>query len=552
MPGKMKELLPNLAAFAGAVAGLFHGFAQSPPPRPGGTLHLAFGCRTLDPARVFLNHEATLARMLFNNLLDRSADGELIPDLAEALPHVSDDGLTYTFRLRRGVRFSNGKELTADDVVFSFERFFDPTTASPTAPYFSGIAGGIEFRQAREQEYQSSGNTNGPSKRWIEPKNVEGLRARDSHTVEIRLNQPDLMFTAILTGPMAAVVPRSAPEVMSEFGRHPIGTGPFVLQRWVPGLQLHLARNPHYFRENRPYIDAVEVVEPMPAGTQVMMFERSELDLVTELEDSDYLRIRRNSTLASSFRRVEGNQGIYVALNCELPPFTNRLVRIALNHAVDRDRLARALLARAIPSRGVLPMSVRGFNPDLPEYAYNPARAKALLAQAGLSNGFEATMIYPRDGAAWKKAALVLQQDLREIGVRLELKELSYGAVMELSQRRRTTQMTLFDVAATVDDPKDQLDLLLNGDNITDEACQNAAFYSNPSLQMLFRTAAVERNPAERLRLYQDIERRIVEDAPWIFLCHLNAEMLCQSRLKGLTLRGFWPPVRLEGCWIEP
>ena len=282
-----------------------------------------------------------------------------------------------------------------------------------------------------------------------------------------------------------------------------------------------------------------------------MMFERGELDLVSDFSDPDFLRFKRNPKLMPSLVSANGAQPIYVALNCELSPFTNRLVRVAMNHAVDKERLVRTLLHRGVPGRGPLPMSLLGFNPNLPEYRYDPAKARALLAEAGFPEGFETTLIFAREGSFWLKAALVLQQQFREVGVRLNLKEASYGAVMELSQRRRATPMTLFDVVATVNDPKDPLDLLLNGDNITEEACQNAAFYSNEQVQQLFRAAALEQDAAKRIGLYQEIEERVVQDAPWIFLCHMNFELLCQPWLKGFKPRGFWPPARLEKCWME-
>jgi len=517
----------------------------------GGTLRLAFECRTLDPARMFLHHEATLGRMVFNNLLDLDDTGTLIPDLAEALPEVSPDGRSYTFHLRRNVHFSSGEELVADDVVFSLERFFDPRTASPTAVYMKGIVGGRAFQEAREAEMAGQRPT-GAGERWIEPTRLAGVEALNRHTVRVTLEQPDLMFLQILTGPMAGIVPRSAVRRSSTvFGRHPVGTGPFLLESWDQDLRMRFRANPRHFRPELPRLARVDVDVIKDFSTQAIMFERGELDLVTDVMDPDYFRLIRDPDIRPRFRVVQGAMSIYCALNCELAPFTNRLVRVAMNHAVDRARLVHALLNRGVAARGVLPVALRGFNPHLPEYAYDPARARALLSEAGLPNGFETVLLFPREGPAWNKAAQILQQNLRDIGVRMELREASYGAVMELSQRRRTSPMTLFDVVPTVNDPKDPLDLLLNGDHITDEACQNAAFYSSDPVQRLFRAATVEIEPGHRLRRYQEIEEAIIREAPWIFLCHLNYEILCQPWVKGFTPRGFWPPARLEKCWIE-
>ena len=209
------------------------------------------------------------------------------------------------------------------------------------------------------------------------------------------------------------------------------------------------------------------------------------------------------------------------------------------------------LANRGFEGHGPLPLSVRGFNQNLPEYVYDPSKSRALLVEAGLTNGFKTSLWANRDSPQWMKIAFYVQQCLREIGVEVEIKEVTYPTLLEESGRRRNVPMGTWDWASAIDDPKETLDSLWNGNNITDENCVNAAFYANSQVQQWFRDAVAESDPARRIEIYRHIERQIVEDVPCIFLAQLNVEVLAQPWLKNFQLRGFWPPVRLENCWLE-
>jgi ABC-type transport system substrate-binding protein len=459
--------------------------------------------------------------------------------------------LTYTIRLRPGVCFSNGRELTADDVVYSLERFLDPATASPEMGYFRGIRGGDAFVNARLKEASSTNSMNATTERWIEPKRVEGLRALNPRTVQIQLDQPNLALTQILAAVFSGIVPRE--EVArwgNRFGSHPLGAGPFILKEWVRGVRLRLERNPHYFRQGEPYLDAIEVLVNVDWATQAMMVERGELDVEFLITDPDFLRFRKHSKPQLILESVKGTIPTYAALNCEMPPFTNRLVRMSINHAVNKNALVRKMLNRAVPARGPLQMNVKGFNPDLPEYTYDPAKARTLLAEAGFPNGFQITL-WAANSGVWRNIAQSVQHDLKAVGVVANIKEVTWPTLNDNMQRRKNIAMGLTDWGASINDPKDTLDALLNGDNITDQACLNWAFYSNIKVQNLFQTAAVETDPNRRIRQYQEIEQLIVQDAPWLFLCYRNTGTIRQHWLKGFRPRGFWPILRLETTWID-
>ncbi len=530
------------------LLGLIQPPAWAQTPRADNTLRLAFESdpNSLDPLQLWSNDAATVCFLVFQALLDQRPDGRLEPVVARELPAISADHRVYTFHLRPGIRFSNGRELTADDVVYSVERGCDPSTAMSPAAFFRNIEGHAEFAAARRKELDDGKPSRGtPALRTLEPKTVSGLRAVDRHTFELRLKTPDLTALPFLAS--IGIVP--AEEVCRSgipFGSRPVGSGPFVLERWNRGLDMRFVPNPMLPPERRPRFAAVEVLLNVPTPTQAMMFERGEIDFVTFFSDVDSYRWRRDPVRQKQLVNYKGAALFYLALNCEMPPFTNRVVRQALNHAVNKEALVRKLLNRAVPAHGPLPTIVRGYNPALPGYPFDPGKASRLLADAGFPDGFKTTLwAMPGDPMAFS-----VQEDLRAVGVEAELHLVSWPTLMESMQRRGAVPMGLMNAPAT-DEPKDYLDLLLSGDNITDAFSSNMAFYSNPEVQQRLRTAAVATDESDRIRQYQRIEERIIEDAPWVFLCHADFEVIRQPWVKGSHVLPVWPPMRVESAWTE-
>ena len=494
-----------------------------------------------------------LAAFLFNTVLDPAPEGGFVPVLAESLPVVSSDGLTITCRLRPGVYFSNGRELVADDVVYTFERFFDGTTPSGNASFFANIQGGVAFRKARGKEAAFPPSVPPVSSRgWIEPTSVSGLRTLNRYTFQLGLERPDMTSLQMLANPNSAIVPREEVERAGKpFGSRPVGTGPFMLKEWVRGVRMRFERNPGYFRADQPYLDTIQFVMNVDGATLAMMFQRGEIDFQNSFDGPDFLQYRKDPKFQPLLQTVKGCNPAFVFLNCELPPFTNRLVRQAMNYAVNKEAIDKLLLYRGAPARGPVPLVVKGFNHDLPEYRQDLAKARALLAEAGFANGFETTLWVPREEANWWKIALFVQASLKDIGVIVNVKEVSFATLLDAAGRRRTVPMGVLDTGVSFDDPKEIFDMMFNRDNITDEGCANNAFYSSERVQQILREAAPELDANRRRSLYQKAERLIVEDAPWIFLCQTSKESIRQPWLKGFKPGGFWPSARLESCWIE-
>ena len=527
--------------------------AQDPEPaeipQRGGTLRLVAetDLRTLDPPGIWNWTEGILAFMIHHTILDYDEHENLIPVLSETLPEISPDGLTYTFQLKSGIQFSNGRELVAEDVIYSIERHFDPRNLSQFPHFYENIIGAQAFGNARKEEAAAEPDRRD---RWIAPLHLEGIRSLDQYTVQFTLQQPDFIFSDIIATPYSAIVPREEVEAAgAQFGQQPVGCGPFILKEWKRGLVLKLERNPHYFQKDLPYLDAVEVAIISDQTTQMMMLERGEFDW-KYLSGINLLRMKRNEKFRANIKRLAGVYFDYMTLNCEMEPFTDVRVRQAMNYAVNKQRMLKALFNEGAVARSVLPSALKGHDPNIVGYPYNPTKARELLEAAGFPDGFTVKLLTSPENARWPKIALLVQHDLEQIGIHTELQMVSGPAYLDALQRRKEVPMAVQNWVANFNDPKDTLKSLLSEEGIKDEGAANMAFWSNTKVNELFREADLEMDPVRRLILYNEIEMTMVEEAPWIFLLQSDSTRYAQPWLKGFKPRPVWPE-RLEKTWIQ-
>src|SRR5258707_5517285 len=212
-------------------------------PQKGGTLTVAYkdDLATLDPAIGYDWTNWPAEKLVFDGLLDYDNGTTLMPRLAESLPTVSSDATVYTFKLRKGVKFSNGREFTADDVIYSLTRVLDPKTTSPGAGFFAGIAGAADFQAGKATT-------------------VSGIKAIDANTVEFTLASPDVTFLNKMALNFAYIVPKEeVDKAGANFGHAPVGTGPYTLQEWKAGQSLTFVRNPNHFYVDLPYLDKITI-----------------------------------------------------------------------------------------------------------------------------------------------------------------------------------------------------------------------------------------------------------------------------------------------------
>jgi ABC-type transport system substrate-binding protein len=271
-----------------------------------------------------------------------------------------------------------------------------------------------------------------------------------------------------------------------------------------------------------------------------MMFERGELDMLFSIPAPDFVRLTADSAWKPYVSSLPVNETVYLSLNCELAPFTDRRVRQALNNAVDKDRILKIINGRGVAARGVLPPLLPGYNPKLTGYPHDPTKARQLLAEAGYPDGFTVALWAVADSGSWLKIAEAVQQDLAEVGIRVEVKPVAYAIFDEAVGRRGTVPFALTSWPQDYPDPSDFLDVLFRSDRLTEARCNNTAFYTSPRLDTLLQAAARETDPRLRLRRYQKAEEVVAEDAPWVFLYHPTDYRLCQPWVQGFQMHPVW------------
>jgi ABC-type transport system substrate-binding protein len=492
---------------------------------------------TLDPARSYDTSSIPYTRVLYRGLVDYDENANIYNEVARSRS-ISPDGKTFTFRLRDDVHFHSGRRVVAEDFRYALERVLDPATASDALTLFTMIDGAEEFSKDRALP---------PQQRKL--KHVRGIEVQGDDTIIFKLTRPDVTFLNYLAMPFAYAVPREAVEKWGKsFGEHPDGCGPFKLKEWVHDARLVLEKNPKYFKPEFPRAERVEVQFGHSATLQMMRFEQGQTDTIniTDANPPDFLRLSRSPEWKSQIQHAPMMDIRYMTLNNEMKPFDNVLVRRAMNHAVNRKRIASFLAGRATLANGPLPPGMPGRNEQLTGYEYDPAKAKALIKQAGYEGKFPNLTLWYSTGEPWYgKAAQSIQADLKRIGVAINIKGIRYADLKAKAGQRKNVEMALLGWLQDFPDPSNFLDVLFHKKSITETASINRSFYSRPQVNQLLDAALVELDRDLRLKMYQQAEKMIVEDAPMVFLHHTERYIVDQPWVNGHKLHPMWSE-RLE------
>lgn len=513
----------------GHVQGDSSELTKSNTPKRGGTLRLAIGSDLLklDPAYANDFRSWFLQRAIFRGLLDYDdVNHQIVSDHA-AKWRMSDDRKTYTFELKPGVRFANGREVEAEDYVYSFERMIDPTTAAVGQQYLPGIKGEEEFIHRKSAH-------------------ISGLRAPNRQTLVIELNKPSYIFALRLTLPYAMVLPREVVQSQGkQFAEHVIGSGPYFLKEHKPGMSWRLERNP-YYQGYGAFVDVIEVSIIGESYLHAMMVERGELDILFFPSSVDYVRMMRDLRL-SKFMDVSNTADIYfVFMNTEMKPLDNVLVRRAVNHALNRERLTRLQLP-GLPAEGMIPPWLDWSNPHLPHYDYNPTKARALLREAGFPSGVTVDFWYSQ---GLRRLAQGVAEDLRVAGIEVSQHKVTTEAYLDKIRTRKAVQMGLVDWGWDYPDIISMLDPVVNGSKITETECLNWAFYNNPEVTRFIVESDGEFDPIRRRKLFERIETQVMKDAPWAPINYAQNPTVRSPRLRGYRSHPHWA-ARLEELWLD-
>jgi peptide/nickel transport system substrate-binding protein len=508
--------------------------AGSTQPVRGGTLMMweEARVRMLDPHAAFDEISGVLIRMLFDSLYKYDHAMKLVPAIASASPSVSADGRTLIVPIRRGVRFHNGRLLTARDVVWSFERMLHPDLNSPGAPYYRAIVGLSEYQAGRAAH-------------------IAGLSAPDEQTFRIELTRPDQSFAYTLAMRFAAPVAREEVERPgADMKRRPVGQGPFRLVTWDPGVRLVLERHRQYYDPDRPYLDRVVFEEALKRDTAFMRFRNGEVDIVPRMSAADDMFVRSGGF--KPFSALGPQADIYgFFMNVELAPFDNVHVRRAVAFAIDRERWSRARNRAIRPAGQLLPPKVMGYDAALPHLQhFDLARAKDEMRAAGHPGGLtEPVTLWTTDGSAARLYGQLLQADLIKIGIEVQLKQVSFPVYLEETGKPKTAQMVAGGWVMDFPDPSNLFSLVSSAAR-SEHDSMNRSFFSDPKLDALLDRAIVERNPQAREAMYREANDFVADAAPWAFHSNTQASQAWQPYVKGFRPHpAYW--LAVHDVWLD-
>lgn len=494
---------------------------------------------TLDPHKGW-NELATMAvRLCMDGLLDYDHDAELIPSLAVAMPDVSEDGKTFRFRLREGVRFHpsealpEGRELTAHDVEWSIRRLLHPDTASQGSAFFMKIDGAEAFHAGESEE-------------------LPGLRVLDDRTVEFELTDADQTFLNAMAMPFAYPV---AHEYFEHFGadagKHCAGVGPYVLESWERGVQLEYRRFADYWNA-QPSPERLIYQENLDRRVASLRFRNGGLAAIHRQNTADaaFYTTAEKWEPHRELRVLPSSWG--VIMNTEVAPFDNVHIRRAVAFAIDRQSWARARGGRLRPLGQLVPENVPGHVPNLEgAHTFDLERAREEMRLAGHPEGLdEEITLVMGDGDVSRIYGELIQSDLQRIGIQVKLRMLSFAAFLQETGIRHRVQMLFSGWNMDFPDPANFYEPLLHSRAITDENSQNRAFYSNPELDTLLDEARAETDGAKRRAMYREAAKIVVEDAPWAFVYSPMLLEVWQPYVRGYVPHPVWSQ-DYRSIWLD-
>lgn len=457
------------------------------------------------------------------NIYDRlveceTVDGKakLVPGLAETWD-ISQDGLVYTFHLKKDVKFHNGEEFEADDVVYTIDRMMNPETEAVNTDFFSMIKGAMA-------RYDGESDT------------VEGVKALDKYTVEITLEIPFAPFLANLATPSCSIYNREATEAAGDqFGIDPeltVGTGPFKVRSWTLNDRIVLERNNDYFR-GAAKLDGIELIQVPDEQTQKLMYENGELDIVDLSSSTSQLGyFLKNDTYKDNIIRGKEAGNYFYMLNKAKKPTDDVRVRKAIQLAIDRRTILDQMYSgEGMIANSFLPADVAG-SYGAPEIAYDPEGAKALLAEAGYGDGCDIEICQTTDNPDALAVNQVVKSMLEQAGFQVTITQMDEAAFLA-SRKEGEIGMVRSVWWADYNDPDNFLYTFFARKN----AKVRSSNYDNQKVFDLLEAARAETDETKRMEMYKTIDTAIVqEDAMVVPLYQMNHIVVAQNWVKGFEV----------------
>lgn len=477
----------------------------------GGTLVFgkAADAVTMDPAHATDGETFNATVQIYDRLVHfKYGSTDIEPGLAESWK-ISKDGLEYVFYLRKGVTFhktpyfKRDVEFTADDVVFSIKRQFDSTN-----PYY---------------------RVGGPFEYWLSmdmSNIVKDVIKNDKYRVTILLKKPEATFLSNLAMDFMSILSKEYADYlykvkrMGDIGRKPVGTGPFILNRWIKDDRLIFEVNKDYWA-GRPFIDKL-IMKVIPSNSvRAAELKTGQIHIMDlpNYEELNNLKENKNIKLI----KQEGLNIAYLAFNMGKEPFNNPLVRKAIYMAINKKGIVDSVYSGyGIVAKNPFPNIMWGYNDKIVDYMYDPAMAKKLIEEAGFKNGFKTTLWtmsttrpYLPNG---RKVAEIIQADLKKIGIDVDIVSYDWATYLEKIYYGEH-DLALMGWTGDNGDPDNFLYPLLSS-RAADKPAQNIAFYRNKAFDALLEQAKIITDKDERAKLYMKAQEIFHKDIPWVPIAH--------------------------------
>ena len=468
--------------------------------------------KSLDPHAVTAVNDFRILMNVYEGLV-RYRDGTLQvePALARSW-QISDDGLTYTFKLREGVRFHDGSTLDAEAVKFNFDRMLDEnhpyhdTGPFPLSFFFGSIA---------------------------------NVSAPDASTVVFELSEPYAPFLSNLAYPTGLIVsPAAVREHGKEFGRNPSGTGPFRFAEWESNAKVVVVRNDAYWG-SPPALEAVVFRPITDANTRVAEMLAGGLDLMVEVPPDNVGQFAADP--AYTVHEQAGPHVWFLILNAKEGPMADKRVRQAVNYAIDKQSLVENVLqgTAAVAAGPTPPAFSWAYNDTLQPYPYDPERARALIRAAG-AEGAELTFYVTEGGSGMLDPipmGTAIQADLGKVGLEVKIETYEWNTFLGKVNPGLEGKADMAEMAWMTNDPDTLPFLALRSGAFPDQGGFNSGYYSNPRVDELLEAARRSTDQAERARLYKEMQKIVHDDAPWAFIANWKQNAVTSSQVAGFKLQ---------------
>lgn len=520
------------------------------------TFNLSQNIETLEPVMSNSTQSIWGLAVMMEGLLQYDAKNNLSPCIAKSWT-VSADGLVYTFTLRNDVFFHDnpcfkstggkGRKVVAEDFKYCFERVNDPKTKSRGAWVFRD-----KIKGAKEYNEYRSGKSQTPAD------NIPGLSAPNDSTFVIELARPFAPFLSVLTMSYGFVYPREAVEHYGDkFGQNPVGTGAFRFVRWTFDRELVYERNPDYWQKDEsgnrlPYLDGVKITFTQSSETEFLDFQNGKYDFHDPSSETyDQItdekgNLREPDSKNFLMKKQPWLQTVFFGMmqSPDLPggkegPFPgNKKLRQALNYAIDREKIVSFVLKnRGIPAHhGPVPPGMPGFDSSIAGYEFNRDKALSLLAEAGFPNGkgLNLTLVTGNEEIQ-KTIAIAVQEQFKSLGIDLKLDQMVQSTLIS-KQEDGVFPFWRASWGADYFDPENFMALFYSS-NITPRG-PNRVGYSNPEIDKLYEEALGITDFAERKKIYDRMQKILIEDAAWLFLYYNEKVYLLKKGIEGFYLDG--------------